>query len=140
MLVDLIPNSGIKDGNVRIFIAEADKELRLALLMLLHREAGMHVTGMAVHSKGLVAQIAASEPDVLLLDWALPGQPLPDLLADLGKLEPRPMLAVMAVRPEVEQPALAAGADAFVGKSLPPNGLLALLRTMQQSTTTDPSA
>ena len=125
---------------MRIFIAEADKELRLALQMLLHQEAGMHVTGMAIHSKGLVAQIAASEPDVLLLDWDLPGQPVPDLLADLHKVEPRPVLAVMGVRPEVEQTALAAGADAFVSKSLPPNRLLALLRTMQQTTTTDPSA
>ena len=115
---------------MRIFIAEADKELRLALQMLLHREAGMHVTGVVVHSKGLVAQIAVSEPDVLLLDWDLPGQPMPDLLADLGKLEPRPVLAVMGVRPEVEQTALAAGADAFVSKSLPPIGLLALLRTI----------
>jgi len=125
---------------VRIFIAEADKELRLALQMLLHREAGMHVTGMAIHSKGLVAQIAASEPDVLLLDWDLPGQPVPELLADLHKLEPRPVLAVMSVRPEAEQTALAAGADAFVSKSLPPIGLLALLRTMHQTTTTGPSA
>jgi DNA-binding NarL/FixJ family response regulator len=87
----------------------------------------------------LAAQIAASEPDVLLLDWALPGQPISDLLADLGKLEPRPELAVMAVRPEVEQPALAAGADVFINKSVPPNELLAVLRTMQQTTTTDPS-
>ena len=125
---------------MRIFIAEADKELRLAFQMLLHQEAGMHVTGMAIHSKGLVAQIAASEPDVLLLDWDLPGQPVPDLLADLHKVEPRPVLAVMGVRPEVEQTALAAGADAFVSKSLPPNRLLALLRTMQQTTTADPSA
>ena len=124
---------------MRIFIAEADKELRLALQMLLHREAGMHVTGITVQAKGLVAQIAASEPDVLLLDWDLPGQPMPDLLADLHKLEPRPVLAVMSVRPEVEQTALAAGADAFVSKSLPPNRLLALLRTMQQTTTTNPS-
>jgi DNA-binding NarL/FixJ family response regulator len=87
----------------------------------------------------LAAQIAASEPDVLLLDWDLPGQPMPDLLADLHKLEPRPMLAVIGVRPEVEQPALAAGADIFVGKSVPPSALVAMLRTMQKTMTTDPS-
>jgi hypothetical protein len=33
---------------VRIFIAEADKELRLALQLLLNQQAGMHVTGIAV--------------------------------------------------------------------------------------------
>jgi len=115
---------------VRIFIAEADKELRLALQMLLHHEAGMHVTGIAVQTKGLVEQVAASEPHVVLLDWDLPGQPMPDVLADLHKLEPRPKLAVMGVRPEVEQPALAAGADAFISKSMPPNKLMAVLRTM----------
>ena len=124
---------------MRIFIADADKELRLALQMLLHQQAGMHVTGVAVHSKGLVAQIAASEPDVLLLDWALPGQPIADLLADLDKLEPRPKLVVMAVQPEVEQPALAAGADVFAGKNVPLSKLVAMLHTMQQTTTEDPS-
>jgi len=124
----------IKDIAVRIFIADADRQVRLALQMLLHQEAGMHVTGMAVHSKGLVAQLAASEPDVLLLDWVLPDQPIPDLLADLGRLKPRPKLVVMAVWPDVKQPALAAGADAFVSKSVPPSELLVVLRTMQQTT------
>jgi DNA-binding NarL/FixJ family response regulator len=69
----------------------------------------------------------------------LPGQPISDLLADLGKLEPRPELVVMAVRPEVEQPALAAGADVFISKSVPPSALVAMLRTMQKTMTTDPS-
>jgi DNA-binding NarL/FixJ family response regulator len=125
---------------MRIFIADADKELRLALQMLLHQQAGMHVIGMAVQTKGLVAQIAASEPDVLLLDWALPGQPpIADVLADLGKLEPRPKLVVMAIQAEVKQPAFAAGADAFANKSVPPSQLMAMLRTMQQTTTTDPA-
>ena len=62
---------------MRLFIADADQELRLALQMLLHQEPGMPVVGIAVRAKGLVAQAAASQPDVVLLDWCLPGQPAP---------------------------------------------------------------
>jgi DNA-binding NarL/FixJ family response regulator len=123
-----------KGPAVRIFIADADKQVRLALQMFLHQEAGIQVTGIAVRSKGLAARLAASEPDVLLLDWTLPDQPISDLLVELGKLEPRPKLVVMAIWPDVEQPALAAGADAFVSKSVPPSELLVVLQTMQQTT------
>jgi DNA-binding NarL/FixJ family response regulator len=124
---------------MRVFIADAHLETRLALMMTLREEPGMSVTGMAVEAQGLVGQVKASQPDVLLLDWHLPGQPVTDVLADLKTLERRPQIIVLSIRPEVESEALAAGADAFVSKSVPPNGLLALLRTMQQTTTTDPS-
>jgi DNA-binding NarL/FixJ family response regulator len=123
---------------VRIFIAEKDKDLRVALQMLINQEAGMLVTGMAVETKGLVVQIAASEPDVLLLDWHLPGMPITDLLADLQALEGRPQIVVLSVRLDEESAAMTAGADAYISKTAPPEGLLALLRTKMMGADTKP--
>ncbi len=117
---------------MRLFIAEARKELRLALQMLLNQEAGLHVTGIAVETKGLVAQIAASEPDVLLLDWQLPGSPMKELVGDIRALELPLKIVVLSVQPEEEGAAMAAGADAFVSKADPPDQLMAVLNNMRQ--------
>jgi DNA-binding NarL/FixJ family response regulator len=114
---------------MRLFIADADQEVRVSLQMRLHQEAGMPVVGIAVRSEGLVTQVAASEPDVVLLDWSLPGQPATELLAGLKSVEPRPAIVVLSVRPEVESEAVAAGADAFLSKTVPPDRLMALLRS-----------
>jgi DNA-binding NarL/FixJ family response regulator len=113
---------------MRIFIADADQEVRVGLQLRLHQEPGLLVVGIAVQAKGLVAQVELSQPDVVLLDWLLPGRPASELLADLRALERRPKIIVLAVRSEVESEAMAAGADAFVTKSAPPDRLVAVLR------------
>ena len=118
---------------MRIFIADADKQLRVALQILLHQEPGMQVTGVATEVKGLLAQVEASQPDVLLLDWYLPGMPVTDLLADLQALDMPPKIVVLSVRPEVKSTALAAGADAFAEKSESPAELLIYLHTMRNT-------
>ncbi len=99
----------------------------MSLRLRLHQEAGMSVVGIAVRAGALLAQVAASQPDVVLLDWSLRGQPATGLLADLQGLEPRPLIVVLSVWPEAESEAVAAGADAFVSKTAPPDRLLALL-------------
>ena len=122
----------IKAGiNMRLFIADADQELRTVLQILLHQEPGMSVVGIAVEAKGLLAQVAASQPDVVLMDWFLPGRPATDVLADLHALERRPQIIVLSVRPEVENEAKAAGADAFVVKGHHPNSLLRAIETLR---------
>ena len=116
---------------MRIFIADSDRELRLALQILFHQEAGMHVTGIAVRTEGLAAQVAASQPDVLLLDWHLPGGSIAEVLAELGQSVTRPQVVILSVNPETEQDAMAAGADIFVAKNAPPSRLLESLRSIE---------
>ena len=58
---------------MRLFIADADSGVRLALQMYLHQASGMYVVGTASEAAGLCAQVEASRPDVLLLDAHLPG-------------------------------------------------------------------
>jgi DNA-binding NarL/FixJ family response regulator len=122
---------GLGGLRVRIFIADADRELRLGLQMLLHQEAGMHVTGMAVQTEGLAAQVAASQPDVLLVDWHLPGGSIPEVLAAIRKSARYPRTIVLSVHAELEQDAIAAGADLFIAKNTTPHVLLDALRSME---------
>jgi len=116
-----------------IFVAESDQNLRLGLQMLLHQEPGLHVSGIAIQADGLLLQVEASQADVLLLDWQLPGVSMVDLLADIRELDSPPKIVVLSVNPEVKETALAAGADAFISKNGPPDELLEVVRSLKES-------
>jgi DNA-binding NarL/FixJ family response regulator len=115
-----------------IFLAESDQNLRLGMQMLLHQEAGMHVIGMAIQADGLLVQIEASQAEVLILDWHLPGASMPGLLSDIRALVSPPKVVVLSVNPEVRTQALSAGADAFIGKNAPPDELLEVVCSMKE--------
>jgi DNA-binding NarL/FixJ family response regulator len=93
----------------------------------------MQVIGLAIKAEGLLDQVLASQPDVLLLDWHLPGMPITELIGDLQALDLSPRIVVLSVRPEDMDAAVAAGADAFVGKTGPPDELLVHLRTLKNT-------
>lgn len=116
---------------MRIFIADGNSSVRLAIQMYLQQEPGMYVTGMATEAEGLPAQVEASRPDVLLLDSFLPGASILDLLSDIRGLEAPPKIVVLSIKPEVKGPALAAGADAFISKNALPEELLELVRSLR---------
>jgi DNA-binding NarL/FixJ family response regulator len=116
---------------MRIFIADADRELRVALQMLLHQEPGMHVTGMAVRAEGLAEQVLVSRPDVLLVDWYLPDGSLVTELAELSRSDRCPLIIVMSVHAETAPEAMAVGADLFVAKNAPPIELVRTLRSVE---------
>jgi DNA-binding NarL/FixJ family response regulator len=116
---------------VKIFLADASSDVRLALQMMLDNEPGLNVTGLAVQAKGLLAQIEVVQPDVLLLDQKLAGESLNDFMSALQKLKPRPRVIVLSINSDEEQSSLAAGADAFFYKAYPAEELLTILRTMR---------
>ena len=120
---------------MRLFIADADNDIRLGVQMLVIQEPGMNVIGIAVRSESLIRQVKATVPDILLVNWDLPGQHVVEQIAQLRTLMPRLKVVVLSVRPEVRSPALAAGADAFVNMTVPPEELLDALRTVNLSRT-----
>jgi DNA-binding NarL/FixJ family response regulator len=120
---------------MRIFIASADKTFRLALQLLLEDEPGMVVIGIADRSDGLLIQVGASQPEVLLLDWELTKQAPIDLIGDLQHLEHRPKIVALSINPLVKETALAAGACAFIRKDVPSDDLLPILREFRLSET-----
>jgi len=101
--------------------------------MYLQQEPGLYVTGIASETMGLLTQLEASRPDVLLLDSQLPGGSLSDLLKDIRGLESPPKIVVLSINPEDRITALDAGADAFIDKRLPPDELLEVLRLMKKN-------
>jgi DNA-binding NarL/FixJ family response regulator len=120
---------------VRIFIASADKTLRLALQLLLESEPGMVVIGMSDRSAGLLTVVGTSQAEVLLLDAGLANHSLARLVSDLHHLECRPQVIVLSSKPQTRAATLAAGAEGFISKSMPPDELLPLLRKIRLSDT-----
>ena len=114
---------------MQIFVAESNEDLRLGLQMLLNRDAGMHVIGMAVQAEGLLRQLEALSVDVLILDWHLSGASMPEFVVDVCQLEWPPKIIALSVKPEEEAEALSSGADAFVSKTRPPEELLEVLHS-----------
>ena len=117
---------------MQIFVAESNEDLRVGLQMILHRDAGLHVIGMAVQAEGLLAQLEALQAEVLILDWHLSGASMPELVGDICQLESPPKIIALSVKPEEEGQALSAGADVFVNKNRPPDELLEALRYLME--------
>lgn len=112
---------------MHILLADDEVRVRSALQMLLKEEPGMKVVAEVAEAKALLAQIRATQPDLVLLDWGLPGLGAVGSLPALRLVCPHLAVIVTSGRPEAGREALAAGADAFVSKVDPPEHLLAAL-------------
>ena len=82
----------------------------------------------------LLVQAKNNCPDLLLLDWGLGGSRVVKLLAALRKVCPDMAMIVLSGLPEVRRAALAAGANAFVNKTDPPEQLMAVIQSLEDCT------
>ncbi len=117
---------------LRIFVADPDRDTRLGLQMLLEHEPGMRVVGIAVRSEGLVGQVGAAQPDVLLLDWQLVASAPSEYIKNLRSIESHPHILVCHIRSETRSEAEASGADYFFSKDAPPDQLLIILQKLRR--------
>ena len=117
---------------MRILLADNQPKVRFALRVLLVSMSDISVVGEATDADELVSQIDSTNPDMVILDWQLPG--LREIGSILALRKDRPDLFVIALsgRPELGQAALDAGADNFVSKIDPPDRLLATVSRFQK--------
>ena len=145
---------------MRILVAENQPKVRHALRVLLEHQPGLEVVGDVADGAALLAQVRAASPDIVLLHWRLRGWSAADPSAALTDPVPKghstgrtgpsassrqgPLcrlreaytdlaVIVLSGNPEVEQAALAAGADAFVSKGDPPELLLEAIANVKRA-------
>ena len=111
-----------------IVLASEERDLRLALELLLREEPWAYVVGTASHAGALLALVRTACPNLVLLDWDLPGQSPSDLIAEVASADPHPRIIVLSKDADASQVALAAGADESVVKGDRPALLLDALR------------
>ena len=123
---------------MKILLADGKSKTLSALRLLIEQEAGLIVDAEAVDMAGMTAGVQSGKPDIVLLDWDLPGLKKQDLddehasepIAALQTYCPGMKIIVLSSDPDDRRQALAAGADAFVSKGNPPDELLGILREL----------
>jgi DNA-binding NarL/FixJ family response regulator len=111
-------------------LAIHSRDLRLAIDLLLREEPGINVVGFTSETEGLMALLQTTCPDLILLDWDLPGRSLTDVLPKIRCKTPQPKIIVLGDRERYREPALSAGVDAFIVKGEPPQLLVAKIHQM----------
>jgi DNA-binding NarL/FixJ family response regulator len=113
---------------MNVVLAVRRARARLAMEIALSAEPGVTVVGTASETEGALALARTARPDLVLLEWELPGRPAPEVLAERQVLACPPRFLVLGGDQKLKQPALQAGACAFVLVGDPPELLLAAVR------------
>jgi len=73
-----------QEAKTRVIVADSDPRVRSALRILLLEEPGLALVGETSDLPGLVTQVRQLKPDLVLLDWELPGRPAAAMLRSIG--------------------------------------------------------
>ncbi len=112
---------------VRVLLADDQLKVRSALRLLIEQELAFNVVGEAGAADELLRGILKAYPQVVLLDWELPGLPDQHKIDSLRLLDPQLRVIALSGRPEARKQALAEGVDLFVSKSDPVDSVLKAL-------------
>ncbi len=111
---------------MRVLLADDQAEVRSALRLIVEQLVGYEVVGEAADAPALLAACKELRPEIVLLDWELPGAS-PEALAELRRMLPGAPVVALSARPHMDAEARAGGADAFVCKGDPPRKLIETL-------------
>jgi DNA-binding NarL/FixJ family response regulator len=114
-----------------ILLADDNTTTRSALALLLSTRFEFEQVFTAVDWDGLLSTAQRQRPELILLDWELPGCTPTQGHEALRAILPDVRLIVLSARPEHRQAALAIGIQTFVSKLDAPDRLLAIIQAMQ---------
>jgi DNA-binding NarL/FixJ family response regulator len=112
---------------VRVLLADDQMKVRSALRLLIEQELAFNVVGEAGAADELLRGILKAYPQVVLLDWELPGLPDQHKLDSMRLIDPQLKVIALSGQPDARKQALAEGVDLFVSKSDPADGVLKAL-------------
>lgn len=113
---------------MHVLLATKHPDLRLSIELLLSQEPGTTIVGTASETEGLLALIKSTSPDIVILDWDLPGRPVAKLLSKKSISRDRTRFIVLCTRPEMKNQARQAGADVCLVKGDTPDELLTVFQ------------
>lgn len=120
---------------MRVLLADDQIWLRSAMRLLLEEEPSIEIVAEVSEVDSLLTRSQIIHPDLILLDWELPGLKTLSAHKALIKMlranDPAVRIIALSGHPEAGRSALAAGADSFVSKTEPPEHLLEALNQVQ---------
>jgi DNA-binding NarL/FixJ family response regulator len=120
----------IKTKMLHVLLADDNPSLRSALTLLLEARLHARIVGEANTMQDLLTNLKSLHPDLVLLDWDLPGLPKTGQVTALRKIDPALKVVIIGSQPEVAQLASAAQADAFVCRCDPPEQMVQVLQEL----------
>ena len=123
---------------IRVVIADDHRVVRDGLCYLLGQEPGVEVVGEAGDGRQAIDVVAATRPDVLLLDLYMPEGDGHAVLAALRDAPHRPAVVVLTSATEDEHlvRAVRAGATSYLLKTAPAEQVIAAVRDAAAGTAT----
>jgi DNA-binding NarL/FixJ family response regulator len=115
---------------MNIMIGDVQPRIRFGLRLLFEQQPGWNVAGEVDDAQALLIAVRLGCPDLVVLDWELPGIPAEELLALIRQQCPRLGVVFMSGKLELRSIALLAGADIFAYKADPPEKLLEQIREL----------
>jgi NarL family two-component system response regulator LiaR len=121
---------------IRVVIADDHRVVRDGLCYLLSQEPDMEVVGEAGEGRQTVNVVAATRPDVLLLDLYMPELDGHGVLAALAEAPRRPAVVVLTSATDDAHlvRAVHAGATSYLLKSAPAEDVIAAVRSAAAGT------
>jgi DNA-binding NarL/FixJ family response regulator len=117
---------------MHIVLASGDTDMRLAIQLMLSEVPGIKITGSASNCDGLIALVKSTCPDLVLLDWELPGRKMAFILRHLKTFSPENPITLIVIGRNQDQKEIAlwAGADEYILIGERPEDLLEVFQTL----------
>ena len=112
---------------MKVMVADDQPDVRSALRLMLEEKPGITGVEEVSTAHDLILGLKSSCPDLVLLDFELPGTRPEELFKVIRRLCSGVKVIALSSRPQMKQAALDCGADHFVCKSDPPEVLLSVL-------------
>jgi two-component system, NarL family, response regulator NreC len=124
----------IEMDKIRLLLVDDHKIVRAGLKMLFQAEPDMEIVGEASSGASALKRVAELQPDVVVMDVAMPG--MSGIEATRQIKEESPETAVIALTMHEDEQyffqMLAAGASGYVPKRAAPDDLVSAIRTVSQ--------
>ncbi|HSV85048.1 MAG TPA: hypothetical protein VLH85_00640 [Levilinea sp.] len=112
----------------RILLADSNPVLRSALALLLETRLDVQIVGQVSSMESLLCEAVVTQPDLIIVGLALPGEPVQNRLDVLRSLAPRAHILLSSPRPEGAS--LVEGTAAFLCQANPPEVLLETIQDL----------
>jgi two-component system, NarL family, response regulator NreC len=122
---------------IRILIADDHAVVRAGLRMLIDAQSDMEVVGEAADGPETLRKTRAAKPDVVVLDFSMPGPRTTVTIERLVQLEPKPRILVLTMHddPAYYRSTFLAGATGYVVKNAADVEVLTAIRVVHRGRT-----
>jgi len=118
---------------VHVLLVDDQKVMREGLAALLNEQGDIEVVGQACSGREAVDLVRTCEPDVVIMDEAMPGMTGAQATRLIKQYRPQTCVIALSMsdQPDVADRMLSAGAAAFLVKTAPADELLAAIRALR---------